>query len=34
MSDELVLLGTYAVVYGSVLGYAIYLHFRQRRAER
>lgn len=33
MSDQLVVLGTYLVVYGSVFGYAAYLHLRRKRSE-
>ncbi len=32
MSDALVVVVTYAVVYGSTLGYAAYLHMRWKRA--
>lgn len=34
MSDALVVAGTYLVVYGSTVGYAIYLHIRRKRAEQ
>lgn len=34
MSDQLVVIGTYGVVYVSILGYALYLHRRRKRAER
>jgi hypothetical protein len=33
MSDAFVVAVSYAVVYGSTLGYAIYLHFRRKRAQ-
>lgn len=33
MSDAYVVVVTYAVVYGSALGYAAYLHFRRKRAQ-
>ncbi len=33
MSDSLVVIVTYAIVYGSTLGYAVYLHLRRKRAE-
>jgi hypothetical protein len=33
MSDTLVVVVTYVVVYGSTLGYAAYLHVRRKRAE-
>jgi hypothetical protein len=34
MSETLVVAGTYLVSYALILGYAVYLHFRRRRAER
>jgi hypothetical protein len=34
MSENLVVAGTYLISYGLILGYAIYLHIRRRRAER
>lgn len=33
MSDQLVVIGTYAIVYGATLGYAFYLHRRRKKAE-
>jgi hypothetical protein len=33
MSDTLVVVVTYVVVYGSTLGYAAYLHIRRKRTE-
>jgi hypothetical protein len=33
MSETIVVVGTYILVYGLLLGYAIYLHVRRRRAE-
>lgn len=33
MSDAFVVVVTYAVVYGSTVGYAVYLHFRRKRAQ-
>jgi hypothetical protein len=34
MSETLVVAGTYLLSYGLILGYAVYLHIRRRRAER
>jgi hypothetical protein len=34
MSDAAIVIGTYALVYGATLGYAVYLHLRRKRAER
>jgi hypothetical protein len=34
MSENLVVAGTYLISYGLILGYAVYLHIRRRRAER
>jgi hypothetical protein len=34
MSDSLIVAGTYLVVYGAAFGYAVYLHFRRKRAEQ
>jgi hypothetical protein len=34
MSDTLVVAGTYLISYGLILGYAVYLHLRRRRAQR
>ena len=31
MSDEAIVIGTYVVCYGAILGYAAYLHLRRRR---
>jgi hypothetical protein len=33
MSDELIVLGTFLISYGVIIGYAVYLHIRRRRAE-
>jgi hypothetical protein len=32
MSDELIVVGTFVVSYGVIVGYAAYLHLRRRRA--
>ena len=32
MSDQLIVLGTFFISYGAVVGYATYLHLRRRRA--
>lgn len=32
MSDALIVVGTYAIVYGATVGYAAYLHLRRKRA--
>ena len=34
MSDAVIVAGTYAVVYGATFGYALYLHWRRKRAEQ
>lgn len=34
MSENLVVVGTYIISYGLILGYAVYLHLRRRRAGR
>jgi hypothetical protein len=34
MSDTVVVAGTYLISYGLIVGYAVYLHLRRRRAER
>jgi hypothetical protein len=34
MSDTLVVAATYFIVYGSALGYALFLHRRRTKAER
>lgn len=34
MSETVVVAGTYVVSYGLILGYAVYLHMRRRRATR
>ena len=34
MSDAAIVTGTFVICYGVILGYAIYLHLRRRRAER
>lgn len=33
MSDTVVVAGTYLISYGSILGYAVYLHVRRQRAD-
>jgi hypothetical protein len=33
MSDSLIVAGTFAIVYLAAAGYAVYLHFRRKRAE-
>lgn len=32
MSDSIVVAGTYLISYGAIVGYAVYLHLRRRRA--
>jgi hypothetical protein len=32
MSDTVVVAGTYLISYGLIVGYAVYLHIRRRRA--
>lgn len=32
MSDTVIVVGTYLISYGLILGYAVYLHMRRRRA--
>lgn len=34
MSDTVVVAGTYLISYGLIVGYAVYLHLRRRRADR
>lgn len=34
MSDTVVVAGTYLISYGLIVGYAVYLHLRRRRAGR
>ena len=34
MSENLVVVGTYVISYGLIVGYAVYLHLRRRRAGR
>lgn len=34
MSDTLVVAGTYLISYGLIVGYAVSLHLRRKRAER
>jgi len=34
MSENLVVAGTYLISYGLILGYAVRLHLRRRRADR
>lgn len=31
MSDQVIVLGTFAISYGAIVGYAVYLHVRRRR---
>lgn len=33
MSEDLVVAGTYLISYALIVGYAIYLHVRRRRAK-
>lgn len=33
MSDQLIVIGTYALCYGAILVYAARLHLRRRRTE-
>jgi hypothetical protein len=33
MSDTLVVVGTFLISYGLIVGYAVYLHLRRRRIE-
>lgn len=33
MSETVVVTATYLICYGVILGYAVYLHLRRRRAE-
>jgi xanthine/uracil/vitamin C permease (AzgA family) len=33
MSDTLVVAGTFLISYGLIVGFAVYLHIRRRRAE-
>lgn len=32
MSDTIVVAGTFLISYGLIVGYAVYLHIRRRRA--
>lgn len=32
MSDTVVVVGTYLISYGLIVGYAVYLHLRRKRA--
>lgn len=32
MSDTVIVAGTYLISYGLIVGYAVYLHLRRRRA--
>lgn len=34
MSETAVVAGTYLISYASIVGYAVYLHMRRRRARR
>lgn len=34
MSDQLIVLGTFLISYGTIIGYAAYVHLRRRRAGR
>ena len=33
MSDTVVVAGTYLISYGLIVGYAVYLHLRRKRAQ-
>ncbi len=33
MSDQAIVIGTYVISYGAILGYAAYLHLRRRRVK-
>lgn len=33
MSETVVVVGTYLISYGLIVGYAIYLHIRRRRSQ-
>jgi hypothetical protein len=33
MSDQVIVIGSFAVVYAASFGYAVYLHLRKKRAE-
>ena len=33
MSETVVVAGTFLISYGLIVGYAVYLHLRRRRAE-
>jgi hypothetical protein len=32
MSDQMIVVGTFVISYGGIVGYAAYLHLRRRRA--
>lgn len=32
MSDQVIVMGTFVISYGAIVGYAAYLHLRRRRA--
>jgi hypothetical protein len=34
MSDELIVVGTFAIVYAAIIGYATWLHLRMKKAGR
>jgi hypothetical protein len=33
MSDEVIVVGTFALSYAAIVGYAVYLHLRRRRVK-
>lgn len=33
MSDQLIVIGTFAICYAAIFGYAVHLHLRRRRAK-
>lgn len=34
MSDQLIVIGTFAIVYAAIIGYAAWLHLRMKKAGR
>jgi hypothetical protein len=34
MSDQMIVIGTFAISYGAIIGYAVYLYRRRHRTER
>ncbi len=32
MSDQAIVIGTFGITYAAIVGYAVYLHVRSRRA--